>query len=95
MQLASLRAMDEAGVYFMYFLVSNYTDQSASLESASCLRRKRDCVVAPHPQADRPTCRAKFCRRVFAIRPFFTVPVARFYFVCLFLHIRQIFILHH
>ena len=50
MQLASLRAMDEAGVFFMYFLVSNYTDQSASLESASCLRRKRvqrDYIVAP------------------------------------------------
>ena len=43
---------------FMFFHVSNYTNQSASLESASCLRRKRDYVVAPHPQADRPTCRA-------------------------------------
>ena len=44
--------------HFMFFHVSNYTNQSASLESASCLRRKRDYVVAPHPQADRPTCRA-------------------------------------
>ena len=32
---------------FMFFHVSNYTNQSASLESASCLRRKRDYVVAP------------------------------------------------
>ena len=33
--------------HFMFFHVSNYTNQSASLESASCLRRKRDYVVAP------------------------------------------------
>ena len=31
----------------MFFHVSNYTNQSASLESVSCLRRKRDYVVAP------------------------------------------------
>ena len=46
---------------FMFFHVSNYTNQSASLESASCLRRKRDYVVAPESQADRPTFYYRTC----------------------------------